>query len=904
MVLENTIGMKMKLLLFFLATFVSFFGIIPAVHASNTFTAEYFNNMNLSGTPVLTRTESVINYNWISDSPDPSVNINEFSARWVGTFPFESGSYQFVTTADDGVRLIIDDQIIIDNWKDQAPTTTMATITMSEGNHTIKLEYYENQAGATVALQWEKAPPDTNTGTRIMPLGDSITDGYNVPGGYRINLKTLLPNSNFVGSLENGPVSLTDREHEGHSGWKIHEIQNNIVTWLQSHTPDIVLLMIGTNDILSNYEVAQAPQRLSSLIDSINQTTPNAHVLVASILPINSGDSQPRVDAFNQTIPGIVQQKKDQGKKVHYVDMQTVLTLSDLIDGIHPNATGHSKIAQKWASAIATVTNGSTPGPTPTPIPIPTPTPTPVTTGPFVARYYNNINMSGTPVLTRNEQAVNYEWVLGSPNPVVNVDNFSANWTTTQTFPQGLYEFSVTADDGVRLLVDGQILIDKWIDQPPTTYTATRQLNGDHTVVVQYYEKGSGATAKLSWKKISNSLSTPSIEIPLDNGFKAQYFNNVSLSGAPVLERLETQIQNDWVGGSPHESVSSNNFSARWEGNVTFAPNTYRFTVRADDGIRLKINNNVIIDKWIDQGPTTYTADLAVAGVANIIVEYYEKQGGAVAQMSWAQVAVPTPTPTSIQPQSGQYLAEYFSNTNLSGSPVLVQSEEEINYNWLSGSPHASVPVDNFSARWSKIQLFEAGTYRFIVTGDDGVRLKVDGQVVLDKWIDQPPTAYILELALTQGQHTIVMEYYEKGGGAMAKLNIVPVTPPPLQNPFTVEFFNNTQLSGTPVYTEQASVINYLWELGSPHASVPVDNFSVRAVQTKYYTAGTYRFIVRADDGVRVKVDGNLILDKWIDQPPTTYLADLLLTEGNHTVTIEYYEKGVGATLTYDMMKL
>src|SRR5690606_20101241 len=85
------------------------------------------------------------------------------------------------------------------------------------------------------------AGAESNGGVRIMPLGDSITDGLTVPGGYRIDLwQKLVADGytiDFVGSQSNGPASLGDRDHEGHSGWRIDQIDANIVGWLQRYTP-------------------------------------------------------------------------------------------------------------------------------------------------------------------------------------------------------------------------------------------------------------------------------------------------------------------------------------------------------------------------------------------------------------------------------------------------------------------------------------------------------------------------------------------------------------------------------------------------------------------------------------------------------------------------------------------
>jgi lysophospholipase L1-like esterase len=249
-------------------------------------------------------------------------------------------------------------------------------------------------AGALVGLGLGTARAESNGGVRVMPLGDSITDGFTVPGGYRIGLWQRLVSggfrADFVGSLFNGPASLGDHDHEGHSGWRIDQVDANIVTWLRTTTPHTVMLHIGTNDVLQNFNLSSAPTRLSTLIDRITATVPTAEVLVATIIPLSSSSAEAAARTFNAAIPGIVQSKVNAGRLLHLVDMHAALTTADLADGIHPNATGYDKMATAWFAALRSVPGSvgnpgggtSTPTPTPTPTPTtPTPTPTPTPTG-------------------------------------------------------------------------------------------------------------------------------------------------------------------------------------------------------------------------------------------------------------------------------------------------------------------------------------------------------------------------------------------------------------------------------------------------------------------------------------------------------------------------------------------
>ncbi|ROP42144.1 RICIN domain-containing protein [Saccharothrix texasensis] len=204
-----------------------------------------------------------------------------------------------------------------------------------------------------------QAAAESNGGVRVMPLGDSITEGTQVPGGYRIGLWQRFGSGNyrvdFVGSQFNGPGSLGDHDHQGHPGWRIDQIDANVVTWLRNTTPRTVLLHIGTNDILQNYNVANAPARLSALVDRITATVPNADVFVATIIPLANSGQEAAARTFNATIPGMVQSKVNAGKRVRLVDMHAALTTADLIDGVHPTATGYDKMAATWYNALRAV---------------------------------------------------------------------------------------------------------------------------------------------------------------------------------------------------------------------------------------------------------------------------------------------------------------------------------------------------------------------------------------------------------------------------------------------------------------------------------------------------------------------------------------------------------------------
>jgi hypothetical protein len=131
--------------------------------------------------------------------------------------------------------------------------------------------------------------------------------------------------------------------------------------------------------------------------------------------------------------------------------------------------------------------------------------PQPQTSDPFwIGQYWNNMTLANNPVLQRNDTTINFDWGLSSPDPAVNPDQFSARWQRYIETGAGAFKFTATSDDGIRVWVDGDLIIDQWTDHPPTTFNATKNLSaGHHLVKVEYYENGYGAVARLTWTSVA-----------------------------------------------------------------------------------------------------------------------------------------------------------------------------------------------------------------------------------------------------------------------------------------------------------------------------------------------------------------------------------------------------------------
>lgn len=166
---------------------------------------------------------------------------------------------------------------------------------------------------------------------------------------------------------------------------------------------------------------------------------------------------------------------------------------------------------------------------------------------------------------------------------------------------------------------------------------------------------------------------------PRADGLLGEYFDNLDLTGLK-LRRLDPTVNFDWGLYSPDPAVGEETFSARWTGKILAASSeTYTFYTTSDDGIRLWIDNNLVIDSWVAQPPTEHSGSIALKAGAksDIKIEYFEDGGGAVAQLAWSSPS----TPKATVPASALFPPQTPEAVQQDGAPdALVVIEAEKNY--------------------------------------------------------------------------------------------------------------------------------------------------------------------------------------------------------------------------------
>lgn len=379
--------------------------------------------------------------------------------------------------------------------------------------------------------------------------------------------------------------------------------------------------------------------------------------------------------------------------------------------------------------------------------------------GGWQAEYWANRDLAGSPAITTEVPTIAFNWGLSSPRGLP-ADNFSARFTRRVTFPGGPVRFFARSDDGIRLWVDDALLIDRWSDHPADeTYAVSADLApGSYTIRVEYYEHLDRAQLDLWWEVIAPERV---------GSWQATYWANEDLAGSPALTTEVPEINFDWGRTSPTAAVPRDRFSARFTRTVRLPAGDYRFFARADDGVRLWLDDWLLIDRWRVGPATLFTGDFqnVGAGEHTITVEYFERTGDAVIEVWWERVGVAVQG-AGEQPWQG----EYFANRDLRGSPAVTTRTPVIAFNWGTSAPFSSLPADNFSVRWRRTVTIPAGDYEFVAVADDGVRVYLDDWLVIDGWHQGAArTSRGIFQSVGAGEHTITVEYFEQTG--LANIN-------------------------------------------------------------------------------------------------------------------------------------
>lgn len=217
------------------------------------------------------------------------------------------------------------------------------------------------------------------------------------------------------------------------------------------------------------------------------------------------------------------------------------------------------------------------------------------------------------------------------------------------------------------------------------------------------------------------------------------------------------------------------------------------------------------------------------------------------------EVATPTPSATPTVAIT-DWKGEYFDNPDVAGEPVLVRNDPAINFNWGPGSPAPGVPPNDYSVRWSRADFFEDGSTVFRANVEGGVRLWLDGRLLIDSW--QSEGLRLLEAEsgpIARGDHDLRVDYFKRSGNGQIAVSWEPKAPdvPPtavISGPTAGQTGEQLRFSGrTSSPGSGQAIVTYEWRFGDGTVANGVD------VQKAFATPGTYevRLTITADNGLQ-----------------------------------------------------
>ncbi|MFN8531712.1 MAG: PA14 domain-containing protein [Anaerolineae bacterium] len=275
--------------------------------------------------------------------------------------------------------------------------------------------------------------------------------------------------------------------------------------------------------------------------------------------------------------------------------------------------------------------------------------------------------------------------------------------------------------------------------------------------------------------------------------------------------------------------------------------------------------------------------------------------------------------------QGSTWYAEYYNNATLSGTPAITRYENQLAFNWGTGSPGSGINNDGFSARFATDVSLNPGTYRFFLQADDNARVTFNfSQVVIDTFTT-PAVAQTVTGDVTvpsAGVYHIQIDYREVDSLAFLNFSyanaatnpqpnfpVAPIfpgapagNPVALTAPWTAQYYSNNSLVEPAAAIITIPAVSFNYGAAAPLPSVPVDNWSGRFTSVQSLSGGVYTLAVNADDGVRVYVNGALVINQIGGATGQTYTAQLTLPGGSNNFQVEYVEYSGNSFLNFALL--
>ncbi len=857
--------------------------------------ATYFADTTLT-TQKVTEIDPNINYAWAAGTaPNASLPTTGYSARWTGylTAP-TAGNYLFQSNSDDGIRVYINGQLVINDWSDHYPTLdTTSAIALTAGQVVpITVEYYNNQGAGTAQLLWQQ------------------------PGQSSFS---VIPASQFSNgsSPQFGIVTTTNADENGSKPGTF-----TITRYGNATLAETVKYTVSGTAKSSDY----TPQLNGTVAFAAGQTT--ATVTITPVANLSTGDEtltltltpatgysvDPNTTSATMTIKGlttvtaptfgiVATSNADENGSVPGTftvtrsgNTTTAATLNYTISGTAkssdytPQLTGTVSFAANQTTATITITPVAGLSTSDETLTLALSSNAAYTIDPNAASATMTIkglttatsptfgivatsnadengSLPGTFTITRSGNTTTAATLNYTISGTAKSSDYTPQLTGTVSFAANQTTATITITPVAGLSTSDE------------TLTLALSSNAAYTI------DPNAASATMTIKGLTSTAAS---------GLAATYFSDMTLTTQKVTE-TDPNINYAWAAGTaPVAGLPTSQYSARWTGYLT-APTTgnYLFQTNSDDGIRVYINGNLVINDWSDHYPTLDTSAaiaLTAGQVVPIKVEYYNDQGAGTAQLLWQQPGqtsfsvIPasqftTSSTNSSSPQFGIVATANADETGpQAGSFTITRSGNTASAATLNYTVSGTATSADYAEKLSGTVAFAAGQTTATITitpVQDGI---ADGNETVTITL-APNAAYTLDPSATSATITIKDATLVSGG-------------------LQATYFASTNLTN-PKTTRTDATINFNWASGTaPVAGLPTTGYSVR--WTGYVqapTTGNYVFQTNSDDGVRLYVNGNLVINNWTDHYPTlNNSAAIALTAGQVvSIKMEYYNnQGAG----------
>jgi uncharacterized repeat protein (TIGR01451 family) len=788
---------------------------------------QYYNNADLFGEPALERIDSTIDFDWGAGSPDPVIVVDNFSVRWTGTITPPAGTYLFDMGSDDGSRLWIDDVLIMDHW-DEWGQHWQATVPLMEGPHQVKMEMHELAGVAWAELTWQLIT--------IPPTLEPAWQGSLAPAGTTVfYTQTLTSNSisdsfDLSASGNSWPTTFWDGPTQISNTGTLAYLETFTFT-VRVEVPDDVA---GIEDIATIRSTSVSSPVLSSTasLQTAVLTFPWVQAFGEDWAPDGSPDQEQYLDIVGPE------------------GIDTVQVTDDLDWPFSPPAVAaypREVIVTAWAS------DG----------------------------YYND---------TAEYNNIEYAAFDAEGSTVVSVTQVSDNISVT--FNTYDYEPAPAVSP-----VDGNVLI--------TWYRNEYDEMNNRLYNIYYAIRSPDGSEVLSPTALTTNItstmrdSTPSVAAFGNGHFAVTWENYESISFIYNVYYAVLDSAGGLVAG-PVNLTSNSGGEYIWyptanrldDGNVLLTWSQLGISSLDIYYAVLDSAGNVIhpITQLVDAFSGAYQPDAVGLRNGNSVIAwrqygYYPYWGTQIVYAMLDGDYEPLWAPQN--PGEVAWNARYYNNETLTEPAALVRIDSTIDFDWGTGSPDPSINADYFSVRWTgTITLPVAGDYHFIMGSDDGSRLWIDGELIMDHW-DEWGEYWIAVVPLTDGPHQVKMEMNELVGDAWAELTWRPIL-------YNMYANNNEYVSlardgaDNAVFTWQGSDDDIYYGL--------VDNAGeLRTRPIVFHTQRTWLDINQQGAGNGSLPEPALSITKTTSPEPVAP-GDLL----TYTITVENsgYAKATGVTIT------